>query len=69
MTETIESKEMEHLFHYTIESFKRRWENKGSPISPVGIYNYAMSVMKYEFFGKFEKEKSKELEEQYNPNK
>ena len=61
--------ELEKLFHDTVNNFKDRWESKNSPISKSGIYSYAVSTMKYAFPDKFLEEKSKELVEQYNPDK
>lgn len=62
-------KQLEILFHKVVKAFKDRWHEKGTDISPAGMYNYAMSMMAYEFHNKFSKEKSQELIEQYNPNK
>lgn len=60
-------KELEDKFNQSVVNFKLRWLNKGTEISRAGIYNYAMSVMRYEFHNKFSKEKSQKLVDVYKP--
>jgi hypothetical protein len=65
--ETQEQMLME-LFHQYVINFKLRWISKNAPVSQAGLYNYAMSVMRYEFHNKFDKETAKKLVETYKPN-
>lgn len=66
-TTELTEKELEDLFHKYVIDFKLRWIAKNSPISQAGLYNYAMSVMRYEFHKKFDKETSERLVESYKP--
>lgn len=70
MEEAIEKTEqqiLEDSFRQTAANFQSRWTAKGSPISSAGIWNYAMSVMRYEFHKKFDDVTAKRLVEQYKP--
>jgi len=70
MEEVIEKTEqqiLEESFRQIVANFQSRWTAKGSPISPAGIWNYAMSVMRYEFHKKFDEDTAKYLVEQYKP--
>lgn len=57
----IETEELEDLFHQTVTNFKLRWLNKGTKISPAGIYNYALSIMAYEFGNKFDEDEKEKI--------
>lgn len=65
----LKEKELEELFHQLVVNFKLRWANKTPPtdISRAGLYNYAISIMRYEFHNKFSKEKAKEIVDRYKP--
>lgn len=63
----LKEKELRDLFNKTVIDFKLRWINKGSPISQSGLWNYAMSVMRYEFHKVFDEETSKQLVDFYKP--
>lgn len=65
----LKEKELEDLFHTLVINFKLRWANKTPPtdISRAGLYNYAISIMRYEFHNKFSKEKAKEILDRYKP--
>ena len=65
----LKEKELEELFHTMVVNFKLRWSNKNPPtaISPAGLYNYALSIMKYEFHNRFSDEKAKEIVDKYKP--
>lgn len=75
VVETIEkaglkSQQLEDLFHKTIVKFKLRWSNKTPPttISQAGLYNYALSLMQYEFRKRFDEDTEKRLTEFYKPS-
>lgn len=63
----IRERELRNQFNQTIINFKLRWMNKGTTISQAGLYNYAMSVMRYEFHKVFDEETSKQLVDFYKP--
>lgn len=66
-TKKVAEKELKDLFNQKVINFKLRWINKGSPISQAGLYNYAMSLMRYEFNKIFDKETSEKLVDFYKP--
>jgi len=65
----LKEKELEELFHKLVVNFKLRWSNKNPPteISQAGLYNYAISIMKYEFHNRFSDDKAKEITDKYKP--
>lgn len=69
VTEETTEVNLEDLFNKAVVDFKLRWSNKNPPItiSQAGIYNYALSVMAYEFSNKFDKETQKRLTDFYKP--
>lgn len=65
--EKILQQQLEDKYHQTIANFKQRWLHKDVEISRAGLYNYAMSIMRYEFHKAFDEETSKRLVESYKP--
>jgi hypothetical protein len=65
----LKEKELEELFHKLVVNFKLRWSNKTPPtyISQAGLYNYAISIMRYEFHNRFSDEKAKQITDKYKP--
>lgn len=65
----LKEKELEELFHQLVVNFKLRWSNKNPPthISQAGLYNYALSIMRYEFHNRFSDDKAKEITDKYKP--
>lgn len=65
----LRQQQLEDLFNKTVVNFKQRWANKKTPttISQAGLYNYAMSIMKYEFHNRFDEETADRLVEFYKP--